>query len=191
MQIITIPHPTLRQTATAIEKVDTQLTSFIKNLEKTLEQARNPKGIALAAPQVDQLWRMFATQHDNTMRTLINPRITDESDERSFGPDENKPYLEGCLSMPGIYGPVPRAYAIKVRYEIVANDELVTKTEDFSDFDARVIQHEIDHLNGILFTDYSLQYDLPIYQDYPDEKELVNADREMIAHLTAFEESVQ
>lgn len=186
MQIITIPHPTLRQTATSIDTVDAKLLTFVKKLEKTLSNARNPKGIALAAPQVDQLWRMFATQHDGQMRTLINPRIIDQSDEQSFGPDEKKPYLEGCLSMPGIYGPVPRAYAIKLRYEVITSDELVTKTEDFEDFDARVVQHELDHLDGILFTDYSLKFDLPIYQDHPDEKELVSADREMIAHLTAY-----
>lgn len=188
MNIITIPHPTLRQKATAIEKVDAKLKKFITELETTLQKTRNPKGIALAAPQVDKLWRMFTTRANGEIRTLINPRIIDHDDEMSFGSDEKKPYLEGCLSMPGVYGPVPRFFAVKLRYEAIVGSELVSKTEAFEDFEARVVQHELDHLDGILFTDYSFKFDLPIYQDDPESKELIAADRDIIAHLTEITE---
>jgi len=189
MKIITIPHPTLRQKATAIDEVTPELTKFIDELEQTLRRARNPKGIALAAPQVDKLWRMFATQQDGEMRTLINPRIIERSSEQSFGPDKKKPYLEGCLSMPGLYGPVPRWQTIVVRYEQITGNELVSQTETFDDFAARVVQHEIDHLDGILFTDYSLTYDLPIYQEDAEADELVETDAQLIAHLTEYQAS--
>ena len=65
--------------------------------------------------------------------------------------------------MPGIYGPVPRWEWVEVEYEKIENGVFVPDKKKFSDFHARVVQHEIDHLDGILFTDYSLEYDLPVY----------------------------
>jgi peptide deformylase len=77
--------------------------------------------------------------------------------------------LEGCLSIPGIYGPVPRWSWIELEYQLVQDGELVTKTERFTDFTARIIQHEYDHLQGVLFTDHILEYGLPAYVQQGDE----------------------
>lgn len=73
--------------------------------------------------------------------------------------------------MPLLYGPVPRWEWVEVEYHGLIGDQLVEKKERFDGFHARVVQHEIDHLDGILFTDYSLQYDLPVYRE--EGKELV------------------
>ena len=99
------------------------------------------------------------------LKIFLNPVIVDHSKETTYGADAEDPILEGCLSIPGIYGPVPRWEWVKVRYQTIDHrSQPVEKTERFSDFDARVIQHEYDHLQGILFTDYSLKMDLPVYE---------------------------
>lgn len=163
-QIITIPHETLRKKAKEVTVVDKKLTTFIKDLEKTLQTKRNPRGVGLAAPQVDQSIRLFCI-NINKMTPYINPIITQHSTKLTFGPDEDDPIMEGCLSMPELYGPVPRYEWVDIEYKKIINQELVSVESRIFAFEARVFQHELDHLNGILFTDYSLQFDLPVYKE--------------------------
>lgn len=173
MKIISAPHPSLRTVASEVKMVDKKLTQFIKDLELTLKNKDNPKGVGLAAPQVDKRLRVFATQFSNNdnfddASTLkidyyINPNITKHSGKQTFGEDKKNPQLEGCLSIPKIYGPVPRWEWVELNYFVIEDGELKEKTQRFDQFEARVIQHETDHLNGILFTDYLLEYDLPVY----------------------------
>lgn len=174
MKIITVPHPTLRQTADPIEKLDKKILSFLSQLGDTLVKKDNPKGVGLAGPQVDQLWRAFAIylptsgnrdDEDPILRLIINPRITQKSESLTFGPNPEEPILEGCLSIPGIYGPVPRHEWIELEFEELIDAEFVTKKERFAAFAARVVQHEYDHLDGVLFIDYAVEYDLPLYQE--------------------------
>lgn len=173
MSIITVPHHTLRTVAQPIATVDKKILQLLKELEKTLRAQSDPPGVGLAAPQIDVSKRVFATylpqdqqaeDAPSFMRMYLNPTITDHDEKLSFGPDVENPVLEGCLSIPELYGPVPRWAHIKLKFSEVINNELVEKEEVFEDFHARVIQHEFDHLNGMLFTDYSLQYDLPVYK---------------------------
>ncbi len=166
MKIITIPHPTLREQANRVEKNTSEFTQFLDNLKMTLLNASNPRGVGLAAPQVDKLYRVFLTLIEDNQQNpqeFINPIIVKHSDKHTFGPDPENPRLEGCLSMPGIYGPVPRWEWVELEYEKLENGLFVADKKKFQGFHARVIQHEIDHLDGILFTDYSLEYDLPVY----------------------------
>jgi len=182
MKIIIAPHQTLRTKAISVEKLDKKIIKFVQELEKTLKQKESPKGVGLAAPQVDKKWRIFVTQlpldgQDFTrdsdqekeqplqIRHFINPIITKHSQKLIFGETEGnkEPRLEGCLSIPKIYAPVPRWTWVELKYEIIKGGKLIKKTEKFTDFMARVIQHETDHLDGILFTDYALEHDSPIY----------------------------
>jgi len=171
MQIITVPHQTLRSQAKPVKGVDKKLIKFIENLKTTLANARNPRGAGLAAPQVNKLWRIFTTQlhldHQPPLRYFINPIITRHSRKLLLGETASSKEVreEGCLSIPKLYGPVPRWQWIELEYWQVVNGTLVKHEEKFSNFFARVIQHETDHLNGVLFTDYSLQYDLPVYRE--------------------------
>ena len=175
MQIITIPHRTLRTKAQEITKVDKKLIKFVKKLQDTLAEARNPQGVGLAAPQVDRTWRVFATQLPDKngrlsarlIKHYINPIITDRSGKLILGEtaDDKDAREEGCLSMPGYYGPVPRSKWIELLWYELEGNELVKREARFENFPARVIQHEVDHLDGILFTDYSLKYDLPVYKE--------------------------
>lgn len=180
MKIITVPHPSLRRKAQAVTASQKKVPSFIEGLVETLDQQRNPRGVGLAAPQVDQNWQIFTTllpptgaPEDATPqpRVFINPQIVDSSAKVTFGPDKNSPILEGCLSIPHIYGPVPRWEWIDVQFQELQNGDFVSHTERFEAFAARVMQHEFDHLQGVLFTDYSLEYDLPIYKDRSEQLE--------------------
>lgn len=176
MKIVTIPHPSLRQAAEAVtDPADPQFQQLIKQMEHTLLNTDNPKGVGLAAPQVDHLQRIFLTALEENDRTkvisYINPQIVNHSSEQTLGPDPENPKLEGCLSMPTIYGPVPRWEWVEVEYQSLLDGDVVEKKDRFDGFHARVVQHEIDHLDGVLFTDYSLEYDLPVYRE--EKKELV------------------
>ena len=190
MKIISVPNTTLRQKAKTVEKVDKKLLLFLDELQRTLAAKDDPKGVGLAAPQVNMLWRIFTTQlpignnEDETeLRTYINPKIIDKSDELTLGLNKRKPVLEGCLSIPGIYGPVPRHSWIQLEYQVLNGDQLETRTEHFKDFAARVAQHELDHLEGILFIDYFLEYDLPLYKDKPNSNDIEEIDPAVIPAL--------
>lgn len=182
MKIISAPHQTLRTVADEVKVVDKKLVKFIEELESTLKYKDNPKGVGLAAPQVDKKWRIFSSQFARggdfddlkslEIRSYINPEIVKHSGKQTFGDDKKHPQLEGCLSIPHIYGPVPRWEWVELNYFVLENGELKAKSEKFVDFEARVIQHETDHLNGILFTDYILEYDLPVYFENPHNGEL-------------------
>jgi len=173
MKIISAPHPTLREKAINVEQVDKKLIKFINDLELTLKQKDDPKGVGLAAPQVDKKLRIFTTQLSLTdnfddeaslqIKHYINPIISKHAGKQTFGENKQNPQLEGCLSIPHIYAPVPRWQWVELEYYILENGKLVPQKEKFEEFPARVIQHEADHLDGILFTDYALEYDLPVY----------------------------
>jgi len=195
MKIITVPHATLRKTAQPVTQLDKKIKQFVADLGQTLAATKMPKGVGLAAPQINTLWRMFATQLPEgvkgdtrgkdlptRLRVYINPEVADFSDEITFGPNPEDPILEGCLSIPGFYGPVPRHQWIEIRYQELVGDELVNSTQRFEDFAARVIQHEYDHLNGVLFIDSTIKYDLPLYKENRTSK-LQELEPEMVAAL--------
>lgn len=188
MKIINIPHATLREKAKRVEKATPEFISFLNEMKNSLTSTANPQGVGLAAPQVDVLHRVFLTLVDEKVngkareaalgyekrinpQEFINPIITKHDTKHTFGPDPDNPRLEGCLSMPGLYGPIPRWEWVEIEYQAFHDGILVEKKGRFDGFHARVIQHEIDHLDGILFTDYSLEYDLPVYIE--KKKELV------------------
>ena len=144
MQIITYPHPTLRRVSKPLRRVDAELRGIIRQMFDLMYEA---KGIGLAANQVDLPLRLFivnleAKPDAGQELVFINPVIVER---KGFIDDE-----EGCLSFPGLYQKVKRAKTIKVHaYDLTGR--LVEKV--VSDLEARAWQHEIDHLNGVLFID--------------------------------------
>lgn len=161
--IISIPNPHLRRKAKPIDAVTPSVIALSERLATTLKYTKNPKGVGLAAPQIDENWRVFATQLDGTIELFFNPSIVAHSAEQSLGENEDEPDLEGCLSIPQLYGPVPRWKWVELEFDEIVENQFVRKTRRFSEFPARVIQHEFDHLEGILFIDYSLTLNLPVY----------------------------
>lgn len=178
MKIITVPHPVLRTKAKAVTKVDEKLKRFITDLGQTLLHKKNPSGVGLAAPQVNHQLAVFATllpsglTQTPQIRLFINPTVVDQSELLITGETKNdkKPREEGCLSIPYYYGVVPRWEWVKYEYQTVEHNQLVTKQEVFKDFPARVMQHEHDHLFGVLFTDRAIEYNTPVFKEISTDK---------------------
>lgn len=143
LPIITLPNPILRQRARELSP-DEIKTSAIQKLIFDMKETVGPAGgIGLAAPQVGHSLRLIVIALQNRLMALINPEITNFSWRKETAE-------EGCLSVPQKFGAVKRARAIKVR-ALNENGEIIKfKAKDLF---ARVIQHEVDHLNGILFID--------------------------------------
>ncbi|HEX7017487.1 MAG TPA: peptide deformylase [Patescibacteria group bacterium] len=191
MDIITAPHQSLRQKAPELKRVDAKVLEFIKELEATL-LTTSKRGVGLAAPQIDRpKYRIFTTylskggddERGRQIRTFINPRLTKVWGDPILGPDEDNLPLEGCLSIPSLYGPVPRYQKVRLEYDVIDKENLRTEADTFGGFFARVIQHELDHLNGILFTDYIKEYDLPLYQENPETGKLKEMNDRSIIEL--------
>lgn len=173
MNIIQAPNNHLRTPTRVVTTVDQHVLSFIENLQETLDKKRKPRGVGLSSPQVEGEFSIFVTylspEHDEdgypVMKTFINPQIVKHSPGKTFGDDLEKPILEGCLSIQNMYGPVPRFQWVEFEYQFIEDGKLKSASERFSDFTARVMQHEYDHLHGKLFTDYILEFELPLYDD--------------------------
>lgn len=178
MKIITAPHQTLRQKAKEITVFDKKFFSFLHQLADTLIKKEQPSGVGLAAPQVNKSIRVFAAILGNANQAsqkpiiefFINPVITKRSDKKILGLANGEDRFEGCLSVPLLYGPVPRYEWIEVEYQSITDQDVLNKITElkhkkvrFQDFDARVIQHEYDHLEGVLFTDHILKNNLSVY----------------------------
>lgn len=138
--ILKVPNPVLRQKAAPVTKTGKKMQALIDEMIKAMKLAN---GVGLAAPQVGVLQRLLVMAPvDMRPTALINPRIV-RIDGEQIG-------IEGCLSIPGLYGDVKRAALVVVEAEDRRGRQL---TYEFQGMPARVVQHEIDHLDGVLFID--------------------------------------
>jgi len=138
-EIVRYGHPVLRCKAQPVHKVNAEVQAIAERMTACLEQAG---GLGLAAPQVGSGLRIIVYDVGEGPAAVINPRI-----KESEGHEES---LEGCLSLPGLYGDVPRATRVVVQGRNLAGRPI---TIDADDLLARVLQHEVDHLDGVLFVD--------------------------------------
>lgn len=125
-----------------------------------MKNAHNPEGVGLSFPQIGYNLRGFVTYLEKRIKIYLNPVILDLSEDTTLGGTPERPTLEGCLSIPWLYGPVARSKKVKIH---ALDEHGVEFTKVLSSFPARLIQHEYDHLEGILFTDYTLRDQLPLY----------------------------
>jgi peptide deformylase len=173
LKVARMGHPVLRAKARSIPRSEIATVSIQQLIDNMIDTMAEYHGVGLAAPQVHQGLRLFVAQletADDADRpsdpiVVINPEIT------PVGPEIVEDW-EGCLSIPDIRGRVPRAREIKVR----AYDRQGERIElSACDFTARVIQHETDHLDGILFFDRMRGFEtltfLDEYSRYWDEKD--------------------
>jgi peptide deformylase len=132
--------PVLREPARVVEQVTDLHRKLAKDMLETMRQA---PGVGLAGNQVGVLERIFVWEVEEEHGAFINPVITERSEE-TFMDDE------GCLSMPGLVYPVERSVRVTVEGIDENGDPVKIEAEDFQ---ARIFQHEIDHLDGVLFFD--------------------------------------
>ena len=135
----------LRTKSEKVGKVDKKVKKLVDNMMATLKKE---KGLGLAAPQVGVNQRIILAffnydTNEEMVVALINPEIVSNSADQALGE-------EGCLSIPGVYKPVERYKKIQVKFmDIKGNNQIL----ELDDLNARIVQHEIDHLDGILFID--------------------------------------
>ena len=157
-EILFVPDPVLRKKAKTVTKFDDRLQTLIDDMVETMRAA---PGVGLAAPQVGVLERVIVVEYyedeealeemedeqaevaPKRLYTIVNPEITRRGTELEEG-------TEGCLSVPGMNGTVERHLAITVKGQTRYGQPVTLKLKDWT---ARIFQHEIDHLHGVLFTD--------------------------------------
>lgn len=151
-EIVTIPEPVLRKKARKVTDFGPELQTLIDDMIDTMRQA---PGVGLAAPQVAVPLRVIVVEFGDEeneevppkLFTLVNPEIVRVSDETVVG-------TEGCLSIPGFIGDVERLEQITVKGQNRHGQPVRLKASGWL---ARIFQHEIDHLNGVLYTDRALR----------------------------------
>lgn len=146
LKIVEHPHPVLETECEQVKTFDKKLKKLVKDMFETMYEA---EGVGLAAPQIGIAEQIAVVDigDDTGQLVLINPVIKKASGSQS-GP-------EGCLSFPGLFGEVERPFEVTVTAQDVNGKEFTLKASDFL---ARAIQHEIDHLHGILFTSKVIEY---------------------------------
>jgi peptide deformylase len=155
--IVTLPDEVLKRKAHAVTKFDEKLQVLIDDMIETMRAA---PGVGLAAPQVAVSERVIVVEYPENeedeeaepkLYVLVNPEIVKASNETIVG-------VEGCLSIPNIVGEVERAQAITVKGRNRHGQPVRLKLKDWT---ARIFQHEVDHVNGVLFTDRATQVWVP------------------------------
>jgi peptide deformylase len=141
LKIIKYPNEFLRKKTQAVKDFkDPQLAKLVSDMAKTMD---TEKGIGLAAPQVGSDLRICMARVDNVLFLLINPAIYSYSRTKEI-------FEEGCLSFPGKFFPIERPVKVKIKARNLEGKKIKFKVEGLL---ARVLQHEIDHLDGILIID--------------------------------------
>ena len=162
MKIIKYPHPTLRKKSAVINQITDEIKDLAKEMLNTLTpEQKKELGVGLAANQVNKLHRMFIIKMPNhKFEVCLNPQIIKSSKKMLSNLSKNKQFLEGCLSVPDYYGFVDRPQKIKVNYQVLTGlTKTITLKPPFSSY----FQHELDHLNGVLFIDHIKKSDNQLY----------------------------
>lgn len=180
--IVTTPDKILLETAKPVSKFDRRLKQIAEEMEKTLRATVDPVGVGLAAPQVNISLRIFQMKptEKSSVTTYVNPVIEGTSDDEgvfkftnSEKIESKKPkssknkLLEGCLSIPNIWGNVTRKKEVTMSWQDLDGNKF---KQTFTGFPAIIIQHELDHLNGVLFTKHVMEQGEQLYKSHKDEK---------------------
>jgi len=152
--ILTMEHPVLRAKAKKVSRFDAYLERLVADMWETM---RDAPGVGLAAPQIGESVRVLVAEYEDEAVALVNPEIVKRNDEIELG-------TEGCLSIPGYVGEhVPRSIAVTVKARDPKGKEIRVRAEGWF---ARILQHEIDHLDGVLYIDHIRPEDVrPVTED--------------------------
>lgn len=154
MEVIKAPNEKLRVKTKPVKKMNAGLLNTLSAMVKLTKTFKDPEGVGLAATQVGLDGSFFVAKTEEKFIKVINPKILSVS-------KKTKTYFEGCLSTPDIWGEVKRHIGIKVSY---LDESGKTITKPLQGVLAWIFQHEIDHLNGILFQDRVLEQKSKFYR---------------------------
>ncbi|MHB0967355.1 MAG: peptide deformylase, partial [Bellilinea sp.] len=161
-EIVTVPNDVLRRKTRKITEFDKELQKTIDDMIETMREA---PGVGLAAPQVGLSERLVVVEYEEDdekedgpkkLYVVVNPEVISTSEETEMG-------IEGCLSIPGLVGEVERSLEIVVRGQNRRGQPVKIKANGWL---ARIFQHEIDHLDGILYTDRATK----VWKPAPEEE---------------------
>lgn len=172
VKILVAPDPILRQKAKPVLQIDKKILKTVEEMREILAGQSDPPGVGLAAPQIGVgqqiiLVAQKASQirkkkiNSPTYEVFLNPRVLQFLDEEKEG-------WEGCLSVPKIYGFVKRPPQVKIQAENLTGKKIKRSLRGLS---ARIFQHEVDHLNGVLFVDRILSQGGKLYKMVGKDKE--------------------
>lgn len=147
MELVTAPDPRLKIKTKLVKKIDQKLKITLQEMIKLTKAFKDPEGVGLASTQVGLEGSFFVAKNTKHFISVINPKILSKG-------KRTKKYFEGCLSVPNMWGEVRRSINIKVSYQ---NLEGQTITQPLKGVLAWIFQHEIDHLNGVLFSNRVLE----------------------------------
>lgn len=171
LKIVTVPNSVLTQPTQPVKKIDKRIKKIVQEMEETLIAQKDPEGVGLAAPQVNIPLSLFIIKpkKDQPTKVFINPKILEKKFIKKTKKTIKKTRkLEGCLSIPKIWGVVNRPQKIYLQYQTLEGE---IKKEWFSGFEAHIIDHEMDHLQGVLFTKKAIEQKKPLYQEKDDRLE--------------------
>lgn len=182
LQIVNYPHPTLTRRSKPLTRVDAELHQIVREMFE-LMYSKEHRGVGLAANQVDLPYRLFVVNLTSDPAAkdqefvFLNPVL---SLPKGSAEDE-----EGCLSLPGLFAPVRRPEKIRVNAYNLSGEEVVY---DLDGLFSRVVQHETDHLDGILFIDRLAPTALLAAREALDEFKLEFATRRQLGEIPSDEE---
>ncbi|MBI2621838.1 MAG: peptide deformylase [Candidatus Levybacteria bacterium] len=174
-EILTAPSPVLSQISKTyiFQKNDRVLPTLLSQMEEALLAASDPKGVGLAAPQIGKSLTIFMIKptEKSKISVFINPKILDSQTPNPPNlpnrPKKRIRKLEGCLSLPNIWGEVLRSPSVTLEFQTPNGRN---QTKKFTGFMATIIQHEIDHLEGILFPRRVLEQKGRLYKSHKNKK---------------------
>lgn len=147
MQVVKAPDARLRIQTKPVKKINNGLIQTLNEMVKLTKTFKNPEGVGLASTQVGLEESFFVAKNGKKFISVVNPKILSKG-------KRIKKFFEGCLSVPNMWGEVRRPTSIKVSYQDTKGK---TKTIVLKGMLAWIFQHEVDHLNGILFSDRVLE----------------------------------
>jgi len=177
LKIVTAPNDVLSCIAKPVAKVDSSIRKLIKDMKEALDMANDPKGVGLAASQVGKPLQIFLAKptENSKIFVFINPKLITDQQQSSTVARRSKAKnrklksikLEGCLSLENIWGEVKRNPTVKISYLDEAGKKHI---EEFKGLLATIIQHEIDHLNGVLFPKRVLEQKGTLYKSHRNKQ---------------------
>jgi len=161
------PHTILHSPSVPVTRIDAGIRQLVHDMETLLAACQDPEGVGLAAPQVGKSLRLFIVRPNpgDPLQVYINPEIiktySSKDVKKRAHEKEDADMLEGCLSVKNVWSSVDRNSGIDLSFQTLSGKK---RTQHFIGFESHIIQHEIDHLNGILFTQRALEQGKRMYR---------------------------